>query len=165
MKITDIIGEGVLGDIAFGVKKSLTPKVFKDIAANSRGDSMSDYEHCIRAAAQYGFSPDECNGMRGAPAHKPQQQPQTTQTQPAQNKPSQPVPQQVEIGGTTLTRMPGGDWYEMTTNTLVTDPSIIARADKKWQIVQQNIQMTQPPQPAPSTINNFRRTPSRRGRR
>lgn len=70
MKVRDIIGEGVFGDILHGVKQSLTPsalKYIKDVPA--RGTRFTtDYDHCIQAAAQYGYSPDDCANLRGAPA-------------------------------------------------------------------------------------------------
>jgi hypothetical protein len=149
VKIKDIISEGFWA----GVKRGLTPQVFKNMPdMPARGTRFgTDADYCAQAAAKFGLAPDECGSQQPGAA-------------PAAPQPSRRIPQQIEIGGTTLTRAAGGDWYDMTTNTLITDPSIIARADKRWQIQQQILQMAPGYQPMSPFPGFNRRSPgSKRG--
>lgn len=145
MKIKDIIGEGFWKGFASGLAKGVKPAAIKNLPDLPKHGTefASQAEYCQQAAAKYGFPPDECGGM-------PSQAPAAASTQQRR------IPQQIEVGNSTLTRMAGGDWYDMATNTLITDPNIIARADKRWAIQQQNLQMT-PGYQQMSPITGFRR--------
>lgn len=140
VKIKDIVSEGFWA----GVKRGLTPQALKNMPdLPKRGTEFATQdEYCRQAAAKFGFGPEECGTTMPQP-------------QPATPQPRQ-IPQQIEVGNNTLTRMPGGDWHDMATNTLITDPSIIARADKRWAIQQQNLQMAPGYQPM-SSITGFNR--------